>query len=161
LQTLGLPAEAEGNVIVLEEVRLGVIDACSGLGMLMTFFALSTAVALVVPRCRADRLVIVASAVPIAIIANVARITATGVAYQMLGPRAAHAVFHDLAGWLMMPLALALLWLEVALLSAVFVTAGPRRPIPLNLSAPAPGDAAPSRGVPPWAGRGGQSLGGS
>jgi len=136
LQTLGWPAVAEGNVIVLEEFHLGVIDACSGLGMLMTFFALSTAVALVVPRRLADRLVIVASALPIAVLANVARITATGVVYQTLGEEAAHALFHDLAGWLMMPLALGLLWLELALLSALLAEPLPARPIPLALLGP-------------------------
>jgi exosortase len=133
LQTFGLPALAEGNVIVLEDYRLGVIDACSGLGMLMTFFALSTAVALVVPRPLMDRLVIVASAVPIAVIANVARITATGVVYQALGEDAAQTLFHDLAGWLMMPLALALLWLELKVLSAVLTEPGPEAPVPLDL----------------------------
>jgi exosortase len=133
LQTLGWPALAEGNVIVLDDFRLGVIDACSGLGMLMTFFALSTAVALVVPRPLEDRLIIVLSAVPIAVLANVGRITATGVVYQTLGEEAAHAVFHDLAGWLMMPLALALLGLELVLLSALLGEPSPAHPVPLDL----------------------------
>ena len=39
LQTLGYPAVAEGHVILIDEVRLGVVDACSGLKMLMTFAA--------------------------------------------------------------------------------------------------------------------------
>jgi exosortase len=146
LQTLGWPAVSEGNVIVMDDVRLGVIDACSGLGMLMTFFALSTAVALLVQRPLADRLAIVASAVPIAVLANVARITATGVAYQTLGAEAAHKLFHDLAGWLMMPLALALLWLEVRLLSAVLVDLGPARPIPLAFATAASTRSRPHKG---------------
>ena len=50
LQTLGLPAVAEGNVILLNDVRLGVVEACSGLRMLVIFFALSTAVALLMRR---------------------------------------------------------------------------------------------------------------
>ena len=39
LQTLGMPAVAEGNVIVLTNARLGVVEACSGIKMLMLFFA--------------------------------------------------------------------------------------------------------------------------
>src|SRR5205814_72366 len=46
LQTLGRPAVSEGNVILLNEIELGVVEACSGLRMLVIFFALSTAVAL-------------------------------------------------------------------------------------------------------------------
>src|SRR5262249_33240435 len=46
LQTLGFSAFAEGNVIRLGQIRVGVVEACSGLSMLFTFFALSAAVAL-------------------------------------------------------------------------------------------------------------------
>src|SRR5262249_56384836 len=45
LQTLGLPALAEGKVILLNEVKIGIVEACSGLRMMMIFFAISTAVA--------------------------------------------------------------------------------------------------------------------
>jgi exosortase len=134
LQTLGLPAFAEGNVIVLDELRLGVVEACSGLGMLMTFFALATAVAVLIDRPLSDRLVLVASAVPIALVANIARITATAVAYRTLGADAAHAIMHDLAGWLMMPLALGLMWLELRLLNRLLPEVGAAGPLPLFLS---------------------------
>lgn len=44
LQTLGLPALAEGNTIVLGDARIGIVEACNGLGILFTFFAIATAV---------------------------------------------------------------------------------------------------------------------
>ena len=50
LQTLGFMAFAEGNVIHLNEASIGVVEACSGLSMVITFVALSTAAALVVRR---------------------------------------------------------------------------------------------------------------
>ncbi len=133
LQAFGLPAVAEGNVILIGEVRLGVAEACSGLGMLVTFFALSTAVALVLPRGRAERLIVFVSAVPIALVTNVARITATGVLHVTAGGPIARVVYHDLAGWLMMPLALALLWLELKFLAALFVDE-PSGPLSLGLA---------------------------
>jgi hypothetical protein len=37
-------------------------------------------------------------------------------------------VFHDLSGWLMMPLAMLLLFLEIKLLDCLFVEAGDSRP---------------------------------
>ena len=43
MSTFGCPASAEGNIIYIDDIRLGVEEACSGLGMLMTFFALATA----------------------------------------------------------------------------------------------------------------------
>ena len=43
LQTLGFPAQSEGNVIILSQVELGVVEACSGIRMLVVFCAISTA----------------------------------------------------------------------------------------------------------------------
>jgi exosortase len=116
LQTLGVPAVSEGNVILLTDSKLGVVEACNGLSMLITFFALSTAVAIVFQRSFPEKVVIVLSALPIAVLANVARITVTGLLFEAARGDLAHAVFHDLAGWLMMPLALALLLVELFIL---------------------------------------------
>jgi exosortase len=121
LQTIGLPAIAEGNVILINDIRLGVVEACSGLRMLVIFFALSTAVALVIRRPIWERLCIVVSAIPIALATNVLRIAATGVIHETVGAEAADAVYHDLAGWLMMPVAIALLGLELQILKRLFL----------------------------------------
>jgi exosortase len=131
LQCLGYPALAEGNIIRIDEVKLGVVEACSGLGMLMTFFALSTAFAIVIQRRLPDKLLIVTSAIPIAVVANVARITATGVAHCGWGEEAGR-LLHDWAGWLMMPLALILLWLELVFLGRLLVEVDPPAPLPID-----------------------------
>jgi exosortase len=133
LQTLGFPALAEGNVIVIDEVRLEVINACSGLGMLFTFFALATAAALIIDRPLLDKALVIASAIPIALAVNVVRITATGVAHLTLGADVGKALMHDFAGWLMMPMAVGLLWLELWYLSRLLVVEGPSAPVPLAL----------------------------
>ena len=138
LQTLGYPAIAEGNIIVVNDVRLGVIDACSGLGMLFTFFALATAVALLIDRPIADRIAIIFSAIPIALVVNIIRITSTGIAHISLGHDIGHALMHDLAGWLMMPVALFLLWLELLFLKRLFISVDTSQPIPMDLSDVAP-----------------------
>jgi exosortase len=151
LETLGFPAVAEGNIIRIGDVRLGVIDACSGLGMLMTFFALATAVAVVVRRPWTDRLALIGSAVPIAVLANVARITASGAAFTGVTDEGGRHFVHDLTGWLMMPLALLLLWLELKLIDWLFVPVEKSAPLPLSL-----GDAPPMPTYPPA--RGDSSL---
>jgi exosortase len=127
LQTLGLAAIAEGNVIIMSEARIGVVEACSGLGMLVTFFAEATAVAMLIRRSILEKLLIVASAVPIALTVNVIRIMVTGIVAETAGESAADRV-HDLAGWFLMPtLALALLWLELAILSRLLIDAPHRQ----------------------------------
>jgi len=116
LQTLGVPAVAEGHVILLTDTRLGVVDACSGLSMLITFFALATAVAILAPRSLVEKVIIFLSAMPIAVLSNVVRITVTGLLYEASQDHLARVVFHDLAGWLMMPLALGMLLVELFVL---------------------------------------------
>jgi exosortase len=132
LQTLGCAAFSEGNVITVNGTRMGVEDACSGLGMLLVFFALSTAMAILIKKPFWERVLIFLSAFPIAIAANIIRITSTGVLYQMGQSASAKFVFHELAGWLMMPLALILLWIEMAVLSRLLVAAGPVEPLTFN-----------------------------
>jgi exosortase len=135
MQTFGLPALAEGNVILLNDQSIGIVEACSGLRMLVVFFALSTAMALVVKRHWIDKAIILVSAVPIALASNILRIVATGVMYEYGDSEFAHRFFHDIAGWLMMPLGLAMLWFELWVLGALFVTV-PAPALPRNPGTP-------------------------
>jgi exosortase len=120
LETLGFPAVTRGNVIFLREIRVGVVEACNGLSMLVTFFALSAAVVLL-RRSWIDRGVVLLCAVPIALGANILRITTTAILQVSVGSEAADALFHDLAGWLMMPLGLALLGLTLFVVKHILV----------------------------------------
>jgi exosortase/archaeosortase family protein len=89
--------------------------------MLMVFFALSTTVAILIQAPLWERLLIVASALPIALIANIMRITVTGILYQFLDKELVNTIFHDYLGLGMMIVAMLLLWGEVWLLSRLFV----------------------------------------
>jgi exosortase len=128
LQTLGRPALAEGNVIQLNEIELGIVEACSGLRMLVVFFALSTAVALLIRKPLWEKALIAGSAIPIALASNVLRIVATGVLYEALGNGYGGDLFHDVAGWLMMPIGLAFLGLELAILRRLLLEPVDQRP---------------------------------
>jgi exosortase len=140
LQTLGFPTFAEGNVVHVNQSRIGVVEACSGLGMFLLFFALATGVAILSKRSFLDKMLIVVSAVPIAVLANVTRITTTALVYVVVGSREADLAFHDLAGWLMMPLALGMLWVELWLLQRLLIERPPARLSPIRLIASQPRD---------------------
>jgi exosortase len=134
MQVLGLPALAEGTVIHINEHQIGVVEACSGMKMLVVFFALSTAVILVSPRHWIDKSIILASAIPIALISNIFRVTVTGIMHSMGFSEMADTFFHDVAGLLMMPMGLGLLWVELMVLSYLFVDA----PVPAARPAAVP-----------------------
>ncbi len=135
MQTLGLPALSEGNVILIDEHEIGVVEACNGLNMLMVFFALATAVAVVARRPWVDKVVILASAVPLAVVSNIARVTVTGLLFQAVDSETANHFFHDVAGWLMMPLALGMLAVELKFLSLLLRDPPPRPASPARAPA--------------------------
>ena len=120
LQTVGVPAISEGNVILLTEARLGVVEACSGLSMLVTFFALAIGFALLIERHWLYAVAMVLAAAPIAVGANVIRITVTGLLFEANQNEMARVVFHDVAGWLMMPLGVGFLALLMFFLDRTF-----------------------------------------
>jgi exosortase/archaeosortase family protein len=128
MQAIALPALSEGNVIVLNEARLNVIEACSGLRMLVVFVALSAAMALLTRRPFLDKLILLLSAFPIAVVSNILRITATGILHETTNSDTANVFFHDLGGWLMMPLGLLFLSVELKVLSHLFVDPPPLPP---------------------------------
>ena len=128
LQTLGYPAIAEGNIILIDEVRLGVVDACSGLKMLMTFSAFAFAAVLLLDRTWFEKFLIVLGIVPIAVLANVLRIVATAVVCTITPDKATQLNAHDIFGWLMMPLGLGLLALQLWCLSRLVVRPGSTEP---------------------------------
>ena len=123
LQLLGFPTYNTGTVIHIGTTELGVAEACSGLSMLLAFVALAVAIAFLCPPSRPkwDRLAIVASSIPIAVVCNIGRIVVTGLVYHAGWKELGDFVVHDLAGWLMMPFALALVWLEFKLIDWIIV----------------------------------------
>jgi exosortase len=131
IETAGFPAQTEGNVILLSDVDMGIVEACNGLRMMMTFFALSCAVAIFITAPAWKKALVIAGSVPVALACNVLRIASTGILHETAGHEFADKVFHDLAGWLMMPLGLGLLWLEVAFLNRLFVVEPDRRTAPI------------------------------
>ncbi len=121
LQTCGFPAIAEGNLILIDDVKLGVVDACSGLKMLMTFAAFSIGAVLLSGRTNFEKLIVLLGIVPISLLTNVLRITATGITNTFTDDKATNHLLHDVYGWLMMPLGLALLGLELWILKRLVI----------------------------------------
>ncbi len=122
MQLTGLWAIAEGNVITVRDhlfklKTLEVAQACNGLSMLMTLAATVTATIILYPMANWKRIVVLASAIPIALVSNIVRIVGTGWCYYFIDGEKAKKLAHDWSGWLMMPLALILVVLELLLLS--------------------------------------------
>jgi exosortase/archaeosortase family protein len=105
--------------------------------MMMLFFAICVAAAfLATHKPLWERLLIVASAPPIAVLSNVLRIVVTAAVYDIVGRWSStidvdrvEQIIHDWAGFLMMPVGLLLLWAEMSLLSKLLIAPPPARPL--------------------------------
>jgi exosortase len=128
LQCCGQPAIADGNRILIGDVTLNVVEACSGLRMLVTFFAFSVAAVFLMDRHWVVKCLVLGGAIPIALLTNVLRITATGLAHIWLhdSPTKTKVLefIHDFNGWMMMPIGLTFLLFELWLFKHLLIERG-------------------------------------
>jgi len=97
ISLIGIPVQRMGNVLTLPGGSLEVAEACSGLRSAMTFVTLGALTAWLTPGAVRKALVLIL-ALPFALLANVIRITATGVLVQFFGPAAAQGTPHEAVG---------------------------------------------------------------
>lgn len=105
LQILGQPALSEGHVILLDDERLQVEEACSGLRLFVSILAVAYFYVVAVRSAWWERALLVLAALPIAVFTNSLRIVGTGLLYQLVSGEAAHTFAHDLAGYIMIGVA--------------------------------------------------------
>lgn len=120
LHLINVPALLEGNIIHLANGPLFVAEACSGLRSLMALITLGVVFAYFFRQNLAERIVIVASTIPIAILVNAFRVALTGVLAHYFGPEAAGGVVHETQGLFTFGIAFLLLLLEAWLLSKIW-----------------------------------------
>jgi exosortase len=109
----GVPVLCEGNKMTFPGgLQLFVAEACSGMRQLTGFLALTTAMAYLTKQAVWYRIVIVISALPIALSANIARVMLTGYIMHFVNPQFALGTYHTLEGLLMMTFGLLTLQAE-------------------------------------------------
>ena len=123
LYLLGIPALREGNIIHLATTQLFVEQACSGLRSLMALVTLGVIFAYFFRKTLAERLIIVASAIPIAILVNAFRVALTGVLTHHFGQEAASGWIHQTEGMFTFAIAMVILLTEAWILQKIW----PRR----------------------------------
>jgi len=109
LKMVGVVVMAEGNIIIFPATTLEVADACSGIRSLTSLLALAVAYAFFIRTGNGRRLIIIVSAIPIAIATNALRVIVTGILAQWWGAQAAEGFFHEFAGMAVFALAMVLL----------------------------------------------------
>jgi exosortase len=119
---LAIPVYREGNVLRLANTTLEVVDACSGLRSLTSLLAISAAFALITDQSRPRKWVLFLSAVPIAIVANVMRLTVTAALSHRYGEGVAQGFMHEFSGIMVFALAIIFLYLVNMLLQRMLAS---------------------------------------
>jgi exosortase len=96
---IGIPHLRQGNIIHLpDNYSLEVAEACSGLRSLVTLLALAALLAYLTQNSKFKSVILFLSAIPIAIGANVFRITVTAIGAYGISRKVADEVVHEMSG---------------------------------------------------------------
>ncbi|MDI9434070.1 MAG: exosortase/archaeosortase family protein [Planctomycetota bacterium] len=122
LEAFGVRVSQQGNVVTLDQrIPMGVAEACSGLRMLTAFIIVAVFVAYMVKRPRWQKVVLVISSIPVAVLCNILRIVATAVLFLHASSEVAEKFFHDFAGLVMMPAAVMLMFGQLWIMAMLTV----------------------------------------
>jgi exosortase len=103
METLGLAVERSGNMLTINKTDVTVADACNGMRMVFALVLVSYAFAFSTPLRNSVRLLVLAASPLAAIVCNVIRLIPTIYVYGYF--RSIAKPFHDVAGWVMLPIA--------------------------------------------------------
>ena len=108
LEFLNIPVLREGNVLVLTNMHLQVVEACSGIRSLLTLTFLSLVYGYFFEPRMWVRVALLFSTLPIAVTANASRVAATGILSQYK-PDMAQGFFHESTGFILFIVSLVML----------------------------------------------------
>ena len=99
LQACQVSVVRQGNLLMLDRVTLEVADVCSGLRSLVSLIAVTAVCAAFFSMSVRRVVLLMAAAIPVAIVGNGLRVAATGLLSTWIGDAAARGFIHDLTGW--------------------------------------------------------------
>ena len=119
IRLFDISVHLEGNVIDLGTYQLQVVEACSGLRYLFPLVALSIIASYFYQAATWKRILVILSSIPITIFMNSFRIGVIGVLVDNYGIEQAEGFLHDFEGWIVFMACVALLIVEMWMLSFV------------------------------------------
>lgn len=119
LEMIGHPVAQFGHILEIGGQQMAVAEACNGLRMALAFLIVAVVFAFFARRPNWQKALIIISSIPIAIFCNILRIVITASLFEAGHEWLARGAMHDIAGLLMMPVALGIIFLELALLANV------------------------------------------
>jgi exosortase len=122
IHIFSIPAYREGNMLYFAQTQLEVAEACSGIRSIMSFGMLSFIFAYMMDKIWWKRIFLILSTIPLALFANIVRVTGTGILAHFYGSKVALGFLHEFSGLAVFGFGFVLLLLEFLLLNKVGVT---------------------------------------
>jgi exosortase len=124
LELVQVPVLRDGNILVLSNYSLEVVEACSGIRSLMALVALAVAYGYLMEPRRPVRYILTVLMIPIAIVTNAIRIMGAGMLAHRYGPTTAQGFLHEFSGWVIFMSAVGLMVLSHWILRRIWKTQG-------------------------------------
>ncbi|MEO1583865.1 MAG: exosortase/archaeosortase family protein [Planctomycetota bacterium] len=115
LEIAGIPVARSGNMLVVNNHPVVIAEACNGMRMVAALGVVAYTFAFSIPAKPAVRVLLLALSPVLAVVVNIIRLIPTVLFYGYTSDGFAQ-LFHDLSGWLMMLVALGVLWAFMRLL---------------------------------------------
>jgi len=116
IHAVNIPVYQEGNMLYFAQTQLEVAEACSGIRSVTALTMLSVLFVYLLEFTLWKKVVILLSAVPIALIANIVRVTGTGILAHFFGAQVARGFLHDFSGLAVFIFGLVVLFIEAKIL---------------------------------------------
>lgn len=118
-QTFGTSVYRDGNIIQLAGTSLGVVEACSGLNSLSALIVGSVLLGFLVCTSLTSRILLISSAMPLAIGVNILRVAGTAMLADH-NREFAEGFYHLFSGWLVFVAGFGILYGSARLLHGLF-----------------------------------------
>jgi exosortase len=98
IQACSIPVLREGNMLYFVQTQLEVAEACSGIRSIVAITMLSTVFVYLSKGRLLQKIIILCSAIPVALLANILRVSGTGILAHFYGDQVARGFLHDFSG---------------------------------------------------------------
>ena len=120
IQAFSIPTYCEGNMLYFVQTQLEVAEACSGIRSVMAMAMLGVVFTYSLKNGWGKKVVLILSIIPIAMAANIVRISGTGILAHVWGDKVAQGFLHEFSGLAVFIFGLVVFFLENYLLNKLF-----------------------------------------
>jgi exosortase len=124
IQVFGIPVYREGHMLYFTQTQLEVAEACSGIRSVSALLMLSVIFMHLCGNGRIRKGVIIISSVIIAFIANIIRVSGTGILAHFFGESVAKGFLHEFSGMAVFAVGFAMMFVEYKLLNRLWAPKG-------------------------------------